>query len=50
MSPMLGYGIAMGYLNNTHNNKNSTLYGVVRNRKLKLKIVKMPFVNTNYYK
>lgn len=36
MSPMLGYGIAMGYLNNTHNNKNSTLYGVVRNRKLKL--------------
>ncbi len=43
MSPMLKYGIGMGYVSINHSQINSEIYVVIRNKKMKAKIVKLPF-------
>jgi len=44
MSPMLQKGIGMGYLNKGYTKFDTEIFIKVRNRKLKAKVVKIPFV------
>jgi len=44
MSPMLQKGIGMGYINKGYTKFDTEIYIKVRNRKLKAKVVKIPFV------
>jgi len=44
MSPMLQKGIGMGYINKGYTKFDTDIYIKVRNRKLKAKVVKIPFV------
>ncbi len=44
MSPMLKQGIGMGYINKGYTKFETEVYIKVRNRKLKAKVVKIPFV------
>lgn len=44
MSPTLKIGIAMGYVATDHTKVDSELFVVVRDKKLKAKVVKLPFV------
>ncbi len=43
-SPILKYGIGMGYINKDYIKVGSIIYIKVRNRKLKAEVVKLPFV------
>jgi aminomethyltransferase len=43
MSPSLGYGIGMGYLDKAYTAPGTDIYVAVRNRRLKAEVVKMPF-------
>ncbi|MCW3787052.1 glycine cleavage system aminomethyltransferase GcvT [Plebeiibacterium sediminum] len=43
-SPILKYGIGMGYLNSEYSKIGTAIYIKVRNRKLKAEVVKLPFV------
>jgi aminomethyltransferase len=43
-SPMLGYGIAMGYVETAYTKPGTPLQVAIRNRMLKAEVVKMPFV------
>jgi aminomethyltransferase len=45
MSPILNKGIGMGYLNKAYSAIGTEVYLNVRNKMLKAKIVKMPFIN-----
>lgn len=44
MSPSMGVGIGMGYVNRPHTKSETEIYIVVRNRKLKAVIEKMPLL------
>lgn len=44
ISPVLGIGIAMGYVQSAFSKTGTTVNVVVRNRKLKAEVVKFPFV------
>ncbi|MDH5367983.1 MAG: glycine cleavage system aminomethyltransferase GcvT [Cyclobacteriaceae bacterium] len=44
MSPSLGLGIGMGYVNRPHTKPATELYIVVRNKKLKAVVEKLPFL------
>lgn len=43
-SPLLGKGIGMGYVNNDFSSLGSEIYILVRNKRLKARVVKMPFI------
>lgn len=43
-SPVLEKGIGMGYINKVYSSLGSEIYILVRNKRLKAKIVKMPFI------
>ena len=43
-SPVLEKGIGMGYINNVYSTLGSEIYILVRNKKLKARIVKTPFI------
>lgn len=43
-SPVLGKGIGMGYINNDFSSLGSEIYILVRNKRLKARVVKMPFI------
>ena len=45
MSPVLNVGIGMGYVNKAYSAIGTEVYVSVRNKLLKAKIVKMPFIN-----
>ncbi|PVZ96892.1 hypothetical protein BB558_007182 [Smittium angustum] len=49
-SPSLGTNIAMGYVNKGLNKKGTQVKIKVRNRMQDAEIVKMPFIQSNYYK
>ena len=49
MSPTLDLGIGMGYINWRDNSTNKGLFVKVRETSMPLKVVKMPFVKSNYY-
>lgn len=44
MSPMLGKGIGMGYLKTGHTKPGTEIFIKVRNKTLKAKVVKLPFI------
>jgi aminomethyltransferase len=44
MSPVLGKGIGMGYLKSGYTKPETEIYLQIRNKKLKAKVVKLPFV------
>ena len=51
MSPSLGHGIGMAYLNKPHNlGKTSGLHVEVRGKRLDVSVASMPFVPQSYYK
>ena len=43
-SPVLEKGIGIGYINNAYSSLGSEIYILVRNKRLKARIVKMPFI------
>ncbi|KAK9816539.1 hypothetical protein WJX72_001715 [[Myrmecia] bisecta] len=49
-SPNLGKNIAMGYVKKEHSKAGTELYVVVRGKRNKATITKMPFVPAHYYK
>jgi aminomethyltransferase len=44
ISPVLGKGIGMGYINNGFSTLGSEIFILIRNKLLKAKVVKMPFI------
>ncbi len=49
-SPTLGKNIAMGYVKTPFNKAGTTLEVLVRGKRRKAEVVKMPFVKSNYWK
>ena len=45
-SPILAKGIGMGYISNDFSSLGSEIYILVRNKRLKAKVVKMPFIHS----
>jgi aminomethyltransferase len=43
MSPSLGMGIGMGYVNSKYAKSDTDIFIAVRNKKLKAKVAKLPF-------
>jgi len=49
-SPSLGKPISMGYVNLQHIDEDTGLFALVRNKKIPIKVTKMPFVAHRYYR
>jgi len=47
MSPTLGKAIGMGYVEKKHTSVDSEIYISIRDKKIKAKLVKLPFVSSN---
>lgn len=50
MSPILKKGVAMGYVNSEVSANDSALFFAIRGKTVPAKVVKLPFVPTNYFK
>lgn len=48
-SPSLGHSIAMGYVQTPHHKVGGEVQLLVRNKYVRAKITKMPFVPSHYY-
>ncbi|XP_034240925.1 aminomethyltransferase, mitochondrial [Thrips palmi] len=48
-SPSLGHSIAMGYVQTPHNKVGTEVHLLVRNKYVRAKVTKMPFVQAHYY-
>jgi aminomethyltransferase len=46
VSPTLGKGIGMGYVKNDYSRTGNEIYVRVRNKSLKARIVKLPFIKS----
>lgn len=49
-SPSLGHPICIGYIGIEHNQENSKLNAVVRDKRLPVSVTKLPFVQRQYYR
>jgi aminomethyltransferase len=49
-SPSLGHPICIGYIGIDHNQENSELNAVVRDKRLPVSVIKLPFVQRRYYR
>jgi aminomethyltransferase len=50
MSPSLNKAIAMAYIDKGRGTKGEPLFALVRAKKIQIKLAKMPFLPSNYYK